>query len=425
MSPDTDESKASTLPDPEFNPLLNPLLAAHMGRWAEVYFTNPPEKRGQAVAELLRELEKTSTSEAVSVPTTSAPRTNPEPISERLEKHSEEVPLPNPIVAAEEPAALFCGACGHKNSAQQRFCGMCGTPLTHSSEAYPEQVAEEAEPIAAASWSESESLLETGRDRGEREREREEDALESAAHSDFVVEQHSLQSLREESLPEESPADFNLLSEYQSKSAPSAYRIYAGVVLAILLALLVYMAWRGNAAFWSGRTAPSALPQSAPTQQAESPTPAPAPEQPATAMNTTATNAPAVPSTQPHNSTAPRSPKHETAEARPTPRTVRVSASSSASGADPIGSEELATAEKYLNGDPGMARDSRQAATWLWKAVAKENLTATVLLSDLYLRGDGVPKSCDQARLLLDAAARKGGTAAAERLRNLPAFGCQ
>ncbi len=39
-----DESKTGTLPDPELNPLLNPLLAANMGRWAEVYFTNPPEK---------------------------------------------------------------------------------------------------------------------------------------------------------------------------------------------------------------------------------------------------------------------------------------------------------------------------------------------------------------------------------------------
>jgi len=46
-------------------------------------------------------------------------------------------------------------------------------------------------------------------------------------------------------------------------------------------------------------------------------------------------------------------------------------------------------------------------------------------LSDLYLRGDGVPKSCDQARLLLDAVARKGKASAAERLRNLQAFGCQ
>jgi TPR repeat protein len=57
--------------------------------------------------------------------------------------------------------------------------------------------------------------------------------------------------------------------------------------------------------------------------------------------------------------------------------------------------------------------------------VAKHNLTAALMLADLYVRGDGVAKSCDQARLLLDAAARKGSSAAAERLRNLSASGCQ
>src|SRR5271163_3840955 len=62
------ESDTNALPDPELNPLLNPLLAAHMGRWAEVYFTNPPEKRGQAVAELLRELESTSPPQPAPVP---------------------------------------------------------------------------------------------------------------------------------------------------------------------------------------------------------------------------------------------------------------------------------------------------------------------------------------------------------------------
>src|SRR5580698_2997088 len=48
----------STLPQAELNPLLNPLLSQNMGRWAEVYFTSPPEKREQAVQELLRELER-------------------------------------------------------------------------------------------------------------------------------------------------------------------------------------------------------------------------------------------------------------------------------------------------------------------------------------------------------------------------------
>jgi hypothetical protein len=113
----------------------------------------------------------------------------------------------------------------------------------------------------------------------------------------------------------------------------------------------------------------------------------------------------------------------------PSPRIVSVASNSAnSSAAVPVstGAEELATAEKYLNGSyPGGARDNREAAQWLWKAVGKGNLTATLLLSDLYLRGDGIPKSCDQARLLLNVAARKGKTAAGERLRNLQAFGCQ
>jgi TPR repeat protein len=61
----------------------------------------------------------------------------------------------------------------------------------------------------------------------------------------------------------------------------------------------------------------------------------------------------------------------------------------------------------------------------LWKSVAKQNPTAALLLSDLYLKGNGVGKNCDQARLLLDSAGRKGVPGVAERLRNLPAFGCQ
>jgi TPR repeat protein len=84
----------------------------------------------------------------------------------------------------------------------------------------------------------------------------------------------------------------------------------------------------------------------------------------------------------------------------------------------------LAIAEEYLNGTSGMTRDSREAAQWLWKAVGKRNVEATLALSDLYFRGDGVPKNCDQARLLLDAAARKGAPAAAERLRKLETSNC-
>ena len=70
-------------------------------------------------------------------------------------------------------------------------------------------------------------------------------------------------------------------------------------------------------------------------------------------------------------------------------------------------------------------RDSSEAAKLLWKAVRKQNATAEVLLSDLYVRGDGVPQNCDQARLLLVAAAKRGSPQAAQQLRDLESRGCQ
>ena len=89
------------------------------------------------------------------------------------------------------------------------------------------------------------------------------------------------------------------------------------------------------------------------------------------------------------------------------------------------GAEELAIAQRYLNGANGQQRNRAEAAKWLWKSIAKHNADATLLLADLYLKGDGVSKNCDQARVLLDSAARNGIKEAGERLRHLQAFGCQ
>ena len=89
------------------------------------------------------------------------------------------------------------------------------------------------------------------------------------------------------------------------------------------------------------------------------------------------------------------------------------------------GDEELAMAQRYLAGGDGLQRNSAEAAKWLWKSLAKQNANATLLLADLYLKGDGVSKNCDQARVLLDSAARSGMKQAGERLRHLEAFGCE
>src|SRR5260370_29800402 len=109
-----DESDANTLPDPELNPLLNPVLAAHMGRWAEVYFTSPPEKREQAVAELIRELKSLSPEQPAPDDTT----------NDGIAKDADEISEMTPAARAAE-ALRTCSVCAYKNSPGQNFCGMC------------------------------------------------------------------------------------------------------------------------------------------------------------------------------------------------------------------------------------------------------------------------------------------------------------
>jgi len=426
----TEESDATTLPDPQLNPLLNPLLAAHMGRWAEVYFTNPPEKRGQAVAELLRELESSSPPPSAPVLESSAQildspapensvlqepvfqkpafqkndQYEPERLDDGFGKEQHDSASTRDSFALAEEAPLTCNSCGHNNWRAQRFCGMCGMPLGFS----PEQ-AEEAAP-STASWAEprvpSESRLS-------------EPLAEFAEHTAPFEHHRTPQSeswpVREQNLPDPSPR-FQFQSELDS--APRSYRVYLGAAVAILLTILLYMAWRSGAAFWSNVKTPAQIPRAVSTEQ-----------QPSPAQNAGETSAtpvtPPASTARTQNQTDTGAPANAAPKPRPAPRIVPVTATSTTPAAEQGGSEELATAEKFLDTRPGAARDTQEAARWLWKAVAKQNVTATFLLSDLYLRGDGVTKNCDQGRLLLDAAARKGVTAAAERLRHLQAFGCQ
>jgi hypothetical protein len=62
------------------------------------------------------------------------------------------------------------------------------------------------------------------------------------------------------------------------------------------------------------------------------------------------------------------------------------------------------------------ASDSAAAAAWLWKATAKGNPAAPVRLAAMYVRGDGVPRSCEQAMVLLKGAAQKENAMARNRL---------
>lgn len=411
-SPSDQSQGTPTLPSAELNPLLNPLLAENMGRWAEVYFTSPPEKREQAVLELLRELEAKKGSDI-------APPSQPDSLPRKrvLEPpYPSSAGLPAQQLETQNEAVVRCEACGRDNPLSHQFCGMCGAPLKLDG--------------SDVQGSEEPRMLET------------------VAHEENPRSQY-------EPSYDYSPRNTNGLSLFQDvgqrsyddssdwdyEPEPSrSYRIYIGLALAVVILALGYIAWRGAQASQQTSQGPPPAPPSA-SQDAE---PSAAPpkttaEPPQTSPSTPNATAEAskepLPKKQAEGPAAPvraqSEPVENNADARRTTPTERTAEDDTQNERTPAtaspanGGEELAVAQRYLRGGGGQRRDGAEAAKWLWKSIAKHNGEATLLLADLYLKGDGVSKNCDQARVLLDSAARKGMAGAGERLRNLQAFGCQ
>jgi hypothetical protein len=482
--PDDHSDGPSTLPAPELNPLLNPILGQNMGRWAEVYFTSPPEKREQAVLDLLRELQRDNPTPEVAAP------------SAVSEQESQPLTAPASRLAEVPVAMVRCQACGQENPASHRFCGMCGKPVVEQRAAADLNITDlhvvqprvadlSAGRLSAADFYNAEfqsTDLEGGgvpRDGLSREDPSSDDRpsddrrvahlfaqdpapLTPSSEPQFLRtatavsepalnsnEFQSARSGRELNEREYRPRD---LFEPVMDSRP--YRLYIGIGLAVVL-VVAYVVWRSMLTSQSSHVA------LAPTTETTQPvTPAPTPPNSSTADTPDRTSEPAspanaqaaipsnaIPSNNPANN-AVNNPANNAGDRR------RADALSNTGGAKPAspdgpaqaanptsideksvqaeavsahGAEELAIAQHYLNlnGAEGQERNSAEAAKWLWKAIAKHNADATLLLSDLYLKGDGVEKNCDQARVLLDAAAGRGMKGAGDRLRHLQAFGCQ
>ena len=91
----------------------------------------------------------------------------------------------------------------------------------------------------------------------------------------------------------------------------------------------------------------------------------------------------------------------------------------------------LTTAKPKSKPDPGQqelanatqASDPAAAAAWLWKATSRGNPVAPVRLADMYIKGKGVPRSCEQALVLLRSEAAKDNAPARNRLAALYANG--
>ena len=416
-----------SLPAPELNPLVNPVLGQNMGRWAEVYFTSPPEKREQAVLELVRELEGKNSIPDGRFATTTRPQ--PEPASEPIFKRD----LQNGIY----PRMVPCQACGRELPAAQRYCGMCGAPQRHEEAVADMHVADlviEDQQIEDASQS-----AHFG-DRQSEYSSRGPDVYEPRSTTNEL----SLFQSGRDGAYRVNDRDNDDIFSYAPPSRP--YRVYVGLALAIVIFALAYMAWRSAQATSQSSHVASEAPPAA--TEPDRSTPAQPDSSKTHSADAEKTNSPdaektGVPEHAPaanQQSPAPPSPVQATEQAGAKTRKAKVSAVAprpTAAHATPApqnppaesltgnGAEELGIAERYLNGTDGERRNSAEGAKWLWKAMAKHNTRSMLLLADLYLKGDGVSKNCDQAHVLLDSAARGGVKEAGERLRHLQAFGCQ
>jgi TPR repeat protein len=66
-----------------------------------------------------------------------------------------------------------------------------------------------------------------------------------------------------------------------------------------------------------------------------------------------------------------------------------------------------------------------EAVRLLWVAVEKGNSGAEMALAELYWHGQGVSRNCDQAKILLTAAARKGNAEGKKQLEQFQREGCE
>jgi hypothetical protein len=78
-----------------------------------------------------------------------------------------------------------------------------------------------------------------------------------------------------------------------------------------------------------------------------------------------------------------------------------------------------AAPQPQSNGDSSPNKKSGMNPTQLWSAVQAGNSKAAVELAELYIKGNGVPQNCQQARVLLLVASEKRNTAAIKRLQEL------
>ena len=208
--------------------------------------------------------------------------------------------------------------------------------------------------------------------------------------------------------------------------------------LALLAGSYVYHREVGQALIWLGHEiAGEDSPESSKRAPPEVPAAAHSIPEPSPPARPVASDSPSVESqpasTEPRGTNLPsaseKTPTPQLKEAAPgalVPLTQVTRSPSPASPADnPVdtGQQEYLKALQILR-SPSRAAEVHEAVRLLWIAVEKGNTGAEIDLAELFRKGRGVLKNCDQTRILLSAAARKGNAEARKRLEEFQREGC-
>jgi hypothetical protein len=215
-------------------------------------------------------------------------------------------------------------------------------------------------------------------------------------------------------------------------SRPRSVALWRGIAviaLATAVAALVvaYQREVGSSLIWlgetiSGKTKASAeMPESKPAPVNASPESNAASLLPST-EGAVDSQKPEEQKTQQANMTPKSTPEASPISAPAGRQTSRLDTVNTAGGGE---RQESLLERQVVRADRPEAWDANESVESLWGAVQGGSVSAERSLAERFVRGEGVAKNCDQAKVLLKAAADRGSREARLRLYELETGGCQ
>lgn len=478
--------RSHSLPDQSLSPVLNPLLANQLGRWAEIYYTTPAENREEAVRQLLQELEAEAQSGSTSWKSVqaekveeAAPKDFLAPLETQTAFPPMQVrdhfvsaaaplagPLPMEISEAEHLADLSDANLPNQNlpnstlsdptlsdpdlsdpdlsdfdstessveaPAVQKHKEPSNTPASQKHQDTPAAwPGLEAVESADASSQETPQLptIPPLAEMQEGEIHAGEGGSAKSAPPDEAIEPQAAATHALFEPSQDFQSDFST-AQFRKLLLPAATTVQwiprMTAVVALLVVGFTAMIWtlrRGteSSRALSGHTATTGV-QQAPTPPAVETTAS------GKVSSQEAQGAPGFSRREPAQPTSDPIGPAPSQIARPAGGKTAIEISAAGKPATEKSAPEptdpdLEAGLQYLRGNPA-ERNSAEAARHLWKSVRRQNGRALLELAGLYAKGDGVEKDCDQAKILLQAASRHKVSRIGTAFKTLRRAGCE